>query len=84
MSLNRTWVEGCGLGCCEGYWDVEIVHNYQHQRKPFNGHYPAKKEAKVLRRIMSQTGLTEAEVRSRKKYRKMLSDTQVNEKVYAR
>lgn len=33
-------------------------------------------ESKVLRRIMSQTGLTEPEVRSIRKYRKMLSTAQ--------
>jgi transcription initiation factor TFIIIB Brf1 subunit/transcription initiation factor TFIIB len=71
------------LGCCKlnscydcGYYSTTIVNDYQHQRKPFEGHYAAKDEAKLLRRIMSQTGLTEAEVRDRKKYRVMLSETQ--------
>lgn len=36
-------------------------------------HYPGKPEAKVLRRIMSQTGLTEKEVRDIKKYRQELA-----------
>lgn len=37
-------------------------------------HYPNKMEAKTLRRIMSETGLTEEEVRSNIKYRRMLSE----------
>jgi hypothetical protein len=36
-------------------------------------HIPMKKESKLLRRIMSETGLTEEEVRSRKKYKRMLA-----------
>jgi len=39
-------------------------------------HYPNKQEGKLLRRIMSETGLTEEQVRSHKKYRKMLTDAQ--------
>lgn len=39
-------------------------------------HYPNKDEARVLRQIMSSTGLSEEEVRSHKKYRKMLSKAQ--------
>lgn len=87
MSLRKEWIQedcNCGGYCDCGYYIVDVVNDYQHQRKPFNGHYPAKKEAKLLRRIMAQTGLTEAEVRSRKKYRKMLSETQINEKIFAR
>ena len=37
------------------------------------GHIPNKSEAKLLRKLQAKTGLTEEEVRSRKKYRKMLS-----------
>lgn len=37
-------------------------------------HYPNKMEAKMLRRIMSETGLNEEEVRKDIKYRKMLSE----------
>lgn len=41
-----------------------------------NEHVPMKKESKVLRRLMSQTGLTEPQLREHKKYRVMLSQTQ--------
>jgi hypothetical protein len=53
---------------------------YIKQRAPFEGHYANKNEAKALRRIMSQTGLTEAEVRSIKKYRIELSQAQKDPK----
>jgi len=39
-------------------------------------HVPNHNEAKLLRKIMSDTGLTEKEIREHKKYRKMLSDIQ--------
>jgi hypothetical protein len=39
-------------------------------------HAPNKDEAKALRRIMAQTGLTEEQVRSHKKYRIELSNAQ--------
>lgn len=39
-------------------------------------HYPNKDEAQMLRKIMSTTGLTEEEVRTDVKYRKMLSSAQ--------
>ena len=39
-------------------------------------HYPNKDEARVLRQIMASTGLSEEEVRSHHKYRKMLSEAQ--------
>lgn len=64
--------------CDEHHWYKEW-HDYPHyikQRKPFEGHYADKNEARLLRRIMSETGLDEAQVRSIKKYRVMLSDTQ--------
>lgn len=37
-------------------------------------HYPNKNEASLLRKIMSETGLSEKEVREIKKYRKMLAE----------
>ena len=37
-------------------------------------HYPNKNESAMLRRIMSETGLSEEEVRDVKKYRVMLSE----------
>lgn len=39
-------------------------------------HYPSKNEAHVLRQIMSKTGLTEDEVRSDIKYRRILAEAQ--------
>jgi len=39
-------------------------------------HIPNKNEAKLLRKLMSDTGLSEKEVREHKKYRKMLSEAQ--------
>jgi hypothetical protein len=39
-------------------------------------HHPNKDEAKLLRKLMADTGLTEEEIRSHKKYRKMLSHAQ--------
>ena len=39
-------------------------------------HVMSAPEAKVMRRIQSETGLTEEEARAHKKYRKMLSDAQ--------
>ena len=39
-------------------------------------HVPGKREATLLRKLMSETGMNEAELRVHKKYRKMLSDTQ--------
>lgn len=39
-------------------------------------HYPNQDEASVLRKIMSETGLTEEKIREIKKYRVMLSDAQ--------
>ena len=43
---------------------------------PKDVHMPNKNEAKVLRRIMSESGLSEKEVREHKKYRKELSTAQ--------
>lgn len=39
-------------------------------------HIMMKKEAKLLRKLMSDTGMTEIQLRAHKKYRKMLSDAQ--------
>lgn len=39
-------------------------------------HYPNKDEASLLRKIITETGLSEEEVRDIKKYRVMLSDAQ--------
>jgi len=40
-------------------------------------HIMNKNEAKLLRKLKKDTGLSEEEIRSHKKYRKMLSDAQV-------
>jgi len=45
-------------------------------RKDNTKHYPNKDEASALRKIMSDTGLTEEKVREIKKYRVILSDAQ--------
>lgn len=39
-------------------------------------HYPNKDEASLLRNIMRKTGLSEEQIRSNAKYRKMLSEAQ--------
>ena len=38
-------------------------------------HYPGKEEAKLLRKLKLQTLTIEEEIRSHKKYRKMLADS---------
>ena len=43
---------------------------------PPDEHLPNKDEAKMLRKLMAETGLSEIEVRNIKKYRKMLSKAQ--------
>ena len=73
MSLNKEWIQ-TGDGWDDGYYSCTVINEYKHQRAPFEGHYPNKNEAKVLRRIMAQTGLTEKEVRGIKKYRRMLAE----------
>lgn len=42
---------------------------------PSEKHLPDKKEAQLLRRLMSETGMNEEEIRGRYKYRVMLSNT---------
>lgn len=51
---------------------------YRSTRKLHAGdkHIPNKNEAKVLRRLMSETGQTEEQLRRCKKFRKLLSDAQ--------
>ena len=43
-------------------------------------HYPGKPEAKLLRKLKQETGMTEEQLRSHKKYRIMLSNTQKEKK----
>jgi len=54
-------------------------HDYLSVRKRMASsdvHIPNKNESKLLRKLMSKTGLTESELREHKVYRKMLSKEQ--------
>lgn len=51
---------------------------YKAKRAKPGVHVPGKKEASILRRIKSETGMSEAEIREIPKYRKELSDAQKN------
>lgn len=46
---------------------------------PADVHLPNKNEAKLLRRLMSETGLSEVELRTHYKYRRMLSEARKKE-----
>lgn len=64
-----------------GYEDGLYDGNYSDKRrvrKAFAGgeHVPNKNEAKLLRKLMAETKLSEEEIRSIKKYRIMLSEAQ--------
>jgi len=50
--------------------------NMKKKYAPVGVHVPNKNEAKLLRKIMSNTGLNESEVRKHYKYRLMLSTAQ--------
>jgi hypothetical protein len=59
--------------------DSEDRNSYIRERKKYakpGEHIPNKNEAKFLRKIMSETGMSEEEVRAHKTYRKMLSEAQ--------
>lgn len=65
--------------------DYDDEYNYQDSRSrsrikkrmaPAGVHVPNKNEASLLRKLMSESGLSEKEVREHKKYRVMLSDAQ--------
>lgn len=61
------------------YDEVVCIHGSKKGRKlklGATGHIPNKDEARILRKIMATTGLTEEEVRADKKYRIALSDAQ--------
>lgn len=61
------------------YNEVLCIHGSKKGKKlklGATGHIPNKDEARVLRKIMATTGLTEEEVRQVKKYRTMLSEAQ--------
>jgi hypothetical protein len=64
-------------------WDEDFpdepfreLHSFRRHISHNAPHAPNKNEAHVLRRIMSQTGLTEEQVRSHRKYRQELSQAQ--------
>lgn len=60
-------------------WETKEISRYISDRKAFapdGVHIPNKNEAKVLRKLMSKTGLSEKELREHKKYRKVLSEAQ--------
>jgi hypothetical protein len=62
-------------------WDSELC-DYVYEglkRLPSGPHAPGGKEAKLLRRLMSETGLAEDQLREHKKYRVMLSEAQKSE-----
>lgn len=63
----------------EEFYDRRRTYNARDMRK--HGaepgvHIPNKNEGALLRKLMSDNKMTEEEVRSHKKYRKMLSDSQ--------
>jgi hypothetical protein len=68
---------------CEypGYLDdLDYEHHYDYGSKNRGVspgiHVMNKDEARVMRRLQSQTGLSQEEIRKHKKYRKMLSEAQ--------
>lgn len=64
-------------GCGKDPDDANSSFYYNKKKYAVPGvHIMMKKEAKLLRKLMSDTGMTEVQLRAHKKYRKMLSDTQ--------
>ena len=64
----------------DNYWSSPKTPNGLKGRKiayDSSKHYPNSDEAQVLRRIMSETGLSEEEVRADVKYRKMLAEARL-------
>lgn len=60
-------------------YDDEPVHDRRHRLKillPANVHLMNKNESKMLRKLKMKTKMSEAEIRSVKKYRVMLSEAQ--------
>ena len=60
---------------CDEYWFGQEF-GCKNKNAPEGVHIMNKDESKLLRRLMSENGMTEEEVRSHKKYRKMLSNAQ--------
>ena len=60
-------------GASQGVHATEAELEAELRTRP---HIPKGKEAKILRRLMSQTGWTEAELRANRKYGEILADAQ--------
>lgn len=72
MSCYHCWDCECGCGCsCHDPQD-----HLSTRKRMATGHVMNKNEAKLCRKLMSETGKTEEELRKDKKYRKMLSEAQ--------
>jgi hypothetical protein len=67
-TVNRVWDRELGDYVYEGL-----------ERIPSGPHAPGGKEAKLVRRLMSETGLTEEQLREHKKYRVMLAEAHKSE-----
>ena len=61
---------------CQDYSPAEYGTKHQTRRYQRGEHVMNKNESTVMRRLQSETGLSEEEVREHKKYRKMLSAAQ--------
>lgn len=64
-------------------WDPETGEDEprvleSHPGGPHLPHAPMKRESEVIRKAMAKTGLTEAELRKQKKYRKLFSEAQAH------
>ena len=55
-------------------YDDKIYRGWKYKLGKGDPHIPNKDEGKLLRKLMSKNGMSEKEVRSIKKYRKLLSD----------
>jgi len=64
-----------GYNYDDNYWDSRIEGS-KNRNVPRGVHIMGKPEAKVCRKLMADTGLTEEELREHKKYRKLLSEAQ--------
>ena len=62
---------------CQDYEAPEYGTKQNTRRYQRGEHVMNSNEAKVMRRLQSETGMSEAEIRTHKKYRVMLSEAQV-------
>ena len=67
------WVNGTHTRANKPPWKA---YKEKRAERQGGGHVMSKPEAKVMRRIQAETGMTEEQIRSYKKYRIMLSRTQ--------